>query len=425
MFAAAGIAATPASADDMATCTGAQSEPNARLQACERLIATGKYRGPNLVPIYNWRGRAYFDLGEYDRAIAELSEAIRLDPKRAIAYAVRGIAYTKRTDYDRAIADLEQAMQLDPKSATADYYTTNLVEAYGRRGLAFEGNRDFDRALADYDQAIRILPNDAIGAYRQRGLIYRTKGDYDRAIADLNQVIRIKPGDIIAYVGRATAYGQKGDYDRAMADFDQAFRLDPNYQPAFNNRGLVYNLMGQPDRALTDLNEAIRLNPKVAATYKNRGLSYEAKAEFDRALAEFRMALSIDPNQQEAKDGLARVAQRAAAPAGISPTAQAGSVRQLFERHQLLGTWAPDCGKPVSAQNLYLVVRPLDEQRVQLDRMEGPTARHTAYAAETATEPQPSELGVQVVGLDGPSALTFRVQSGQLLAFQSWHRKCG
>ena len=49
----------------------------------------------------NNRGFAYQSKGDYDRAIADLNEAIRLDPKLALAYNRRGLAYHHMGDYDR------------------------------------------------------------------------------------------------------------------------------------------------------------------------------------------------------------------------------------------------------------------------------------------------------------------------------------
>src|SRR6516164_7166318 len=42
--------------------------------------------------------------GNYDRAIADYNEAIRLDPKSALAFIGRGDAYTNKGDHDRALA---------------------------------------------------------------------------------------------------------------------------------------------------------------------------------------------------------------------------------------------------------------------------------------------------------------------------------
>jgi tetratricopeptide (TPR) repeat protein len=68
--------------------------------------------------------------GDYDRAIADLTEAIRLDPKYVWAYASRGEAYRMKGDYDRAIADLTEAIRLDPNYEWAK----NTLEIVKRRG---------------------------------------------------------------------------------------------------------------------------------------------------------------------------------------------------------------------------------------------------------------------------------------------------
>ena len=53
--------------------------------------------------------------GELDKAIADFSKAIEIDPKSAIAYNNRGWAYEGKKDYDRAIADYSKAIEIDPK----------------------------------------------------------------------------------------------------------------------------------------------------------------------------------------------------------------------------------------------------------------------------------------------------------------------
>ena len=57
--------------------------------------------------------------GNPDRALAELTEAIRLDPTLAKAYANRGWVYVEKGDQEKAIADCTEAIRLDPKDARA------------------------------------------------------------------------------------------------------------------------------------------------------------------------------------------------------------------------------------------------------------------------------------------------------------------
>jgi tetratricopeptide (TPR) repeat protein len=61
----------------------------------------------------------YDNKGDYDRAIADYNQAIRLDPDYALAYYNRGVAYVNKRDYARARADWEKVLQLDPTGADA------------------------------------------------------------------------------------------------------------------------------------------------------------------------------------------------------------------------------------------------------------------------------------------------------------------
>jgi tetratricopeptide (TPR) repeat protein len=64
---------------------------------------------------YASRGDGYGMKGDFDRAIADASEAIRLNPKLARAYYSRGEAYRMKGDFGRAISNLTEALRLAPE----------------------------------------------------------------------------------------------------------------------------------------------------------------------------------------------------------------------------------------------------------------------------------------------------------------------
>ena len=61
---------------------------------------------------YCGRGAGYHKKGEYDKAVADYNEAIRLDPKDGQAYYGRGLAYEEKGDKTNAEKDFAQAKQL-------------------------------------------------------------------------------------------------------------------------------------------------------------------------------------------------------------------------------------------------------------------------------------------------------------------------
>src|SRR5258708_14188921 len=88
---------------------------------------------------------------DIDRAIADYSEAIRLDPKYAMAFDGRGDAYRAKGDNDRASADYNEAIRLNPKSAMA----------YFARGRSYLFAGSVEKALADFNQASAHAPKNA------------------------------------------------------------------------------------------------------------------------------------------------------------------------------------------------------------------------------------------------------------------------
>ncbi len=85
------------------------------------------------------RAEALIELGEHDRAIAELTRVIEAVPDRADGWEWRGVARLAAGDLDGAIADLDQALKVNPRR--------HETRAY--RGLARKKQGENDRAAAD------------------------------------------------------------------------------------------------------------------------------------------------------------------------------------------------------------------------------------------------------------------------------------
>ena len=125
----------------------------------------------------------------------------------ARAYRVRGDAYLQKGDLDEAIADYTEAIRLDPNDAGA----------YRNRGVAYWVKGDLDKAekaIADWTEAIRLNPDDTI-AYLCRGDAYKEKGDLDKAIADFSDALRLDPKNTAARSNRDETYARKDELDKA------------------------------------------------------------------------------------------------------------------------------------------------------------------------------------------------------------------
>ena len=250
----------------------------------ERLIASQFYN----------RGDDKREQGDYQGAIEDYNQAIKLDPDYAIPYHNRGLARYNLKDYEEAIskrsaprcADYNQAIRLKP----------DFPLAYKNRGNARLELEDYEGAMADYNQAIRLDP-DFPHPYNNRGVIRARLEDYEGAMAHYNQAIRLDPDFAIAYTNRGNARRKLEDYEGAIADYNQAIRLDPDFANTYNSRGAARYKLEDYEGAIADLNQAIRLDPDFAHAYYNRGRMYKIQGKREGARADFLKAADLSQKQ--------------------------------------------------------------------------------------------------------------------------------
>src|SRR6266851_941933 len=89
-----------------------------RIDGCSAVIRTARDKGDKLAEAFNNRGVGYRLKGDYDRAIADYDQAIKLRPS-AEGYFNRGNAQLGKAHYDRAIDDYNQAIKLKADFAAA------------------------------------------------------------------------------------------------------------------------------------------------------------------------------------------------------------------------------------------------------------------------------------------------------------------
>ena len=138
-------------------------------------------------------------------------------PRRdlAQAYYVRGAEWVNQGNHDRAIADFTMALELEPK----------LPGAHLNRALAWSEKGDSERAIADYTTAMQVSPKD-VRAHMGRAVEWTIKGDYKRAVADYESILRLEPQGITGYFGRGRVRFYAGDFMSAASDFLRAHQLD-------------------------------------------------------------------------------------------------------------------------------------------------------------------------------------------------------
>jgi tetratricopeptide (TPR) repeat protein len=230
-----------------------------RLEGCSAVIKAGRDKGEKLAEAFNNRGVAYRLKGEYDRAIQDYNQAIKLDAKFALAFNNRGVAYDKKGEYDRAVQDYEQAIKLKPSP-----------EAHFNRGNAYLGKSQYDHAIDEYNRALK-LKADFAPALDNRCWARAVVGILKQALADCNEALRLMPHNTATLHSRAFVFLKMTQLDAAVSDYDAALRANPKLAFALYGRGLA-RLKNHDPAGETDIAAAKALQADIAEEYGRYGM---------------------------------------------------------------------------------------------------------------------------------------------------------
>jgi tetratricopeptide (TPR) repeat protein len=125
---------------------------------------------------------------DWDKAVESLRKATALDHKYAsdlaAVYQGRGYAAAKNQQYQEAIQDFTEALKIK----------SNDPRIYEQRAAAEMKVYDYDKALADYSEASKLKPNE-VRYYNYRAYIYETKEDTQNSMAETDKALKIDPNN--------------------------------------------------------------------------------------------------------------------------------------------------------------------------------------------------------------------------------------
>jgi TolB-like protein/Tfp pilus assembly protein PilF len=210
-------------------------------------VELGGTRNPAAFNVYLRGAKAFISRHEgkdLPAAIAAYTEAIRLDPQYALAFADRSIALSTgaadadtpaavREGYDKAQADARQAVALAP----------DLAQAHLALAFVLENTFDFTQASEAYERTLALAPGNA-EVLRNSGLFAAWMGHFDAGLAAIRRAVVLDPLAHESYyvLGHALYAGRR--YEEATAAWAEVISLDPDFKATYGWRGLAYYGLG-------------------------------------------------------------------------------------------------------------------------------------------------------------------------------------
>ncbi|MBW4570751.1 MAG: trypsin-like peptidase domain-containing protein [Tolypothrix carrinoi HA7290-LM1] len=209
---------------------------------------------PNYAEAYAARGNIRAQLYDKRKAIADYTEAIRLNPNYAPAYLYRGNQRFSE-DEEGALADFQQFQKLDAESAQKEglkivkqiagiiKYIDNISESYLKQ-----------------TRAATVLAPNSDEVWSMLGILYLKNKQYDNAIAALDRAksLNRKNGDVLFAL--ASVYLQQQNDKAAAESLEAGLKFKPNEAGALFSLGVVYHRQGKLSEAITQYQKASAQN---------------------------------------------------------------------------------------------------------------------------------------------------------------------
>ena len=241
---------------------------------------------------YKAEGNKFFSSGNYMEAVKCYTKAIEVQQNH-IYYSNRSACYTALGEYQKAVEDADQCIKLDPKWAKGYYRRGNALSFLHRYEDAFESLKH-GNMLDPKDQGIKDKLNEV-----------KEKVEENKKRA---QKMNASPA-VAAKLDGNELY-KKGLFPDAIEKYSRALSLasdDQEKVDCLNNRASCHYQLRNFKQCIADCGEVLEIDPANSKALLRRGLSNEALEKFEQALEDMKKLQELTPGIQQVTAAITRL----------------------------------------------------------------------------------------------------------------------
>jgi len=299
-----------------------------RFSEALEILGQAKEKLPPTASLYAAFAKGYLERGDIEAALAEIKNALDVDPDHAQAHFLLGVARFRLKEYAASEEALQWVAEREPSFP-------GLVL---QQGLLFEAIGQIDKAEKYYAEALAAQPDDpeimtrtaavlvASGQYIKAreildkvllgdpndpealyflGRVELGEGKPVQALELMKKAIRLQPGIAVYHLYEAFAHESAGSYSDALGSAARSIELDQSLAEAYLLRGRLLVRMGTVKDGMKDLLKALDLKPSLVEAYAPLGKAAESLRKWNDAIGYYRKAVESFPDDGEALSNLA------------------------------------------------------------------------------------------------------------------------
>jgi protein O-GlcNAc transferase len=286
---------SPSSIDQLFA-TGVQQHLAGRLAEAEQTYRQVLAQAPRHADAWHMLGALQCQLKRFQPALEMISRAVALDPGRAIFHSNLGETYHQAGGdeyFQRAEAELKQAIALDPL----------LADAYTNLACLLMDQKRYAEALQAAQGGIRVAPNNVI-AHRHASDALFYSGQHDEALAAYRRTLALQPDFTATRYNMGLLLLQMDRPEEAATAFRAVVAATPDNCDARLRLAEALVDMRRDDEAFRELLALTQRHPNHARGHEKLAELLRSDDRVDEALVEYRRAIDLDPDNWVAQGNM-------------------------------------------------------------------------------------------------------------------------
>src|SRR5208282_1928312 len=266
------------------------------LTAAEQHFSAALKLDPSLAEARANLGLAYYTDHQYDKAISEFKEALRLNSSLVTAKSFLPLSQAARGDCPGAMKGLEREFASNPDPKLRRMLGLSLERCADQEGNRMEAVQVTQKLLATH-------PDDP-------DVLYAAGQLYGRLSSEIYlKLMKVAPNSAQSFQVMGSVAATDGNWKAAVDAYRQAVKLDPTLVGVHLQIAILL-LTNSPDadawqQALPELQQELRLDPRSAQAEYEIGEIYRKHGQLNEAVTTFRQALEFNPSATPVRLGMA------------------------------------------------------------------------------------------------------------------------
>lgn len=243
--------------------------------------------------------KVYIQQDDWDKALEQLEQAIKLYPGDPEAHMLLGRGYGKKGWYAKMADEFRQSLAISPQfSEDIKRERQFYWGAEFNNGVKSYNESHIDQATLRFATCI-LIDSTRMEAYKNLAATLSRMDSIDKAISITKLLLKKDPKNFEAMVNLATSYKNLKQYDDQIAMLLKARELQPNNTDLVGELGIAYHVKGDTAKAFQIYQEALQQTPDNVDLLFNLGRLYTARGQYQNAIFNFEKIIAATPEDFE------------------------------------------------------------------------------------------------------------------------------